>query len=102
MAAISGLQQAQYGRDYKTSDDVRIDYVRLAAAVEGIKSLFGGYSPDDFLRALREARAYDGLSVIHVPVYYGEHELGGLGAFGSWNVGNWCEDVQREHHRIGL
>ena len=102
MAAISGLQQAQYGRDYKTSDDVRIDYVRLAAAVEGIKSLFGGYSPDDFVRALREAHAYDGLSVIHVPVYYGEHELGGLGAFGSWNVGNWCEEVQREHHRIGL
>jgi 3D-(3,5/4)-trihydroxycyclohexane-1,2-dione acylhydrolase (decyclizing) len=21
-------------------------------------------------------------------------KLGGLGAWGQWNVGNWCEDVQ--------
>jgi hypothetical protein len=25
----------------------------------------------------------------------GPDELGGLGAWGQWNVGNWCEDVQR-------
>ena len=29
------------------------------------------------------------------PVYAGDHELAGLGAWGQWNVGNWCEDVQR-------
>jgi len=29
-----------------------------------------------------------------VPVYCGPHELGGLGAWGQWNVGNWCTDVQ--------
>jgi 3D-(3,5/4)-trihydroxycyclohexane-1,2-dione acylhydrolase (decyclizing) len=22
---------------------------------------------------------------------------GGLGAYGSWNVGNWCDDVQRRY-----
>lgn len=38
----------------------------------------------------------EGLSVVHVPVYCGPDELGGLGAWGQWNVGNWCEDVQRE------
>jgi len=21
-----------------------------------------------------------------------------MGAYGSWNVGNWCEDVQRTWH----
>ncbi len=29
-------------------------------------------------------------------------ERGGMGAFGDWNVGPWCERVQAEHHRIGL
>ena len=24
----------------------------------------------------------------------GRMNLAGLGAFGEWNVGNWCEDVQ--------
>jgi 3D-(3,5/4)-trihydroxycyclohexane-1,2-dione acylhydrolase (decyclizing) len=51
---------------------------------------------------LREAHEYESLSLIHVPVYSGDHELGGLGVFGDWNVGNWCERVQAEHHRIGL
>jgi 3D-(3,5/4)-trihydroxycyclohexane-1,2-dione acylhydrolase (decyclizing) len=31
---------------------------------------------------------------VHVPVYCGSDPLGGLGAWGSWNVGNWCGDVQ--------
>jgi len=50
----------------------------------------------------KPAHAYAGLSLIHVPVYWGPHELAGMGAFGDWNVGNWCERVQAEHHRIGL
>ena len=29
-----------------------------------------------------------------MPVYYGPDPLGGLGAFGRWNVGNWVRDVQ--------
>ena len=67
-----------------------------------VKGIFAGFSPESFLRALEEACAHAGLSLVHVPVYAGPHELGGLGVFGSWNVGNWCEEVQREHHRIGL
>jgi 3D-(3,5/4)-trihydroxycyclohexane-1,2-dione acylhydrolase (decyclizing) len=96
MAAISGLQMAQYGHGFRTSDGVAVDYVRLAGAVSGINAIHGGWTADELRNALKAAHAYDGLSVIHVPVYAGEHELAGLGAWGQWNVGNWCEDVQRE------
>ena len=47
--------------------------------------------------ALQEASRHDGMSVVHVPVYAGPAEAGGLGAYGSWNVGNWCDDVQRRY-----
>jgi len=96
MAAISGLQMAQYGHGFRTNDGVAIDYVRLADAVSGINAIHGGWTADELKSALKAAHAHDGLSVIHVPVYAGDHELAGLGAWGQWNVGNWCEDVQRE------
>ena len=32
----------------------------------------------------------------------GEDPLGGLGAFGRWNVGNWVADTQQMRHAIGL
>jgi 3D-(3,5/4)-trihydroxycyclohexane-1,2-dione acylhydrolase (decyclizing) len=102
MGAITGLQMAQYRREYKTNDRVAVDYVALARSVHGVKGIFGGYSPDELLRALEEAYVYQGLSLIHIPVYYGSDELGGLGEYGDWNVGNWCDKVQREHHQIGL
>jgi hypothetical protein len=35
-------------------------------------------------------------------VYAGPDERGGLGAYGDWNVGSWCERVQREKHRLGF
>jgi 3D-(3,5/4)-trihydroxycyclohexane-1,2-dione acylhydrolase (decyclizing) len=95
MAAITGLQEAQYGAGFATNDDVAVDYVRMASAVEGVKGVFGGDSEADLERALAAAHAHHGLSVVHVPVYFGPSELGGLGAWGQWNVGNWCEDVQR-------
>jgi 3D-(3,5/4)-trihydroxycyclohexane-1,2-dione acylhydrolase (decyclizing) len=38
------------------------------------------------------------VSVVHVPVYAGTEADAGLGAYGSWNVGNWCDDVQRRYH----
>ena len=95
MAAISGLQVAQYQKEFRTSDRVAVDYVRLASAVDGVHALHGGWSADELARALESAHAHNGLSVVHVPVYCGPHELGGLGAWGEWNVGNWCEDVQR-------
>ena len=96
MAAITGLQMAQYGAGFRTNDRVAVDYVRLAGAVTGINAIHGGWTADELKSALQAARAHDGLSVIHVPVYAGDHELAGLGAWGQWNVGNWCEDVQRE------
>ena len=96
MAAITGLQLAQYGRDFRTSDSVPVDYVQLASAVKGVRALHGGFSAGELRAALKAAHAHDGLSVVHVPVYAGPDELAGLGAFGQWNVGNWCEAVQQE------
>jgi len=95
MAAITGLQVAQYGAGFRTNDGVAVDYVRLAGSVSGVLAVHGGWTADELKRALKAAYAHDGLSVVHVPVYCGEHELAGLGAWGQWNVGNWCEDVQR-------
>jgi 3D-(3,5/4)-trihydroxycyclohexane-1,2-dione acylhydrolase (decyclizing) len=98
MAAISGLQEAQYGEAFRTHDAVPVDYVRLASAVPGVKALSGGDTPDALWVALTEASRHEGLSLVHVPVYYGPDPLGGLGAYGVWNVGNWCEDVQASYH----
>jgi 3D-(3,5/4)-trihydroxycyclohexane-1,2-dione acylhydrolase (decyclizing) len=98
MAAISGLQEAQYGHDFRTHDTVAVDYLRLASAVPGVKALSGGTSPEELRAALHEASRHPGLSLLHVPVYYGPDPLGGLGAYGVWNVGNWCEDVQARYH----
>jgi len=94
MAAISGLQLAQYSQDFRTNDGVAVDYVQLASAVAGVLALSGGDDADALRAALKSAHAHDGLSVVHVPVYCGPHELGGLGAWGEWNVGNWVADVQ--------
>jgi 3D-(3,5/4)-trihydroxycyclohexane-1,2-dione acylhydrolase (decyclizing) len=96
MAAITGLQIAQYGEGFRTGDRVAVDYVALAGSVTGVKAVNGGWSATELKAALNSARAHDGLSVVHVPVYCGPHELGGLDAWGEWNVGNWCEDVQRK------
>ncbi|MGE0628362.1 MAG: thiamine pyrophosphate-dependent enzyme [Hyphomicrobiaceae bacterium] len=96
MAAITGLQRAQYGAGFATSDSVAVDYVRLAGAVSGVNALSAGFTADSLKEALVAAHDYGGLSVVHVPVYSGDNELAGLGAWGQWNVGNWCEDVQRE------
>ncbi len=94
MAAITGLQLAQYNAEFRTNDRVAVDYVQLANSVSGVRAAFGGYTPESLRAALKAAHTHDGLSVVHVPVYCGSNELGGLGAWGEWNVGNWCEDVQ--------
>ena len=94
MAAITGLQLAQYQTEFKTNDQVAVDYVQLASAVSGVLAVSGGNSVDALRAALKAAKSHDGLSVVHVPVYSGPDERGGLGAWGQWNVGNWCEDVQ--------
>jgi len=97
MAAISSLQHAQYGVDFRTSDGVAVDYVAMAQAVRGVKAVWGGHTARSLQQALRQAHAHQGLSVVHVPVYAGSDERGGLGAYGAWNVGNWCEEVQRRY-----
>jgi 3D-(3,5/4)-trihydroxycyclohexane-1,2-dione acylhydrolase (decyclizing) len=102
MAAISGLQMAQYRAAFRTSDSVAVDYVQLASAVHGVKAVWGGATADELRRALDVARAHDGLSLVHVPVYAGEDPLGGMGAYGSWNVGNWVDDVQARYIRQNI
>jgi len=98
MAAISGLQLAQYSNDFRTNDGVAVDYVRLASAISGVKAIDGSGDTTALKEALQQARSHKGLSVVHVPVYSGEDERGGMGAYGSWNVGNWCDDVQERWH----
>ena len=102
MAAISGLQAAQYGADYATNDRVAVDYIAWAGAIKGVAAFDGGTDIKTLVSALDKARSHKGLSLIHVPVYYGPNPLGGLGAFGRWNVGNWCHDTQVLRHDIGL
>ena len=97
MAAITGLQHAQYGEEFRTNDQVAVDYVQLASSVAGVKAVFAGYDQDELRKALDEAGKYDGLSLVHVPVYAGTDEIGGMGAYGSWNVGNWVDDVQARY-----
>jgi len=94
MAAISGLQLAQYSQDFRTNDQVAVDYRALAGAVSGVLAVSGGDNADSLRAALKSAHAHAGLSVVHVPVYCGPDERGSLGAWGEWNVGNWVEDVQ--------
>ena len=102
MAAISGLQMAQYNNEFATSDSVEVDYLAWAASVKGVLALPGGSSREELTAALDKAYAHDGLSLIHVPVYYGADPLGGMGVYGRWNVGNWCADTQSLRHNIGL
>jgi len=102
MAAISGLQEAQYGEDFATKDSVEVDYVAWGKSIKGVNALHAGTSKESLLAALNQAKSYPGLSLIHIPVYYGSDELGGLGVFGRWNVGNWSEATQALRHEIGL
>lgn len=97
MAAITALQVNQYQADYRTSDSVMVDYVAMANSVQGVCGFFGGHNTDTLSEALQKAHAYDGLSLVHIPVYFGEKTEGGMGAYGDWNVGNWVDSVQRQY-----
>jgi 3D-(3,5/4)-trihydroxycyclohexane-1,2-dione acylhydrolase (decyclizing) len=70
--------------------------------VPGLLALDGGRTPASLQAALRKAGKHHGLSLVHVPVYYGPDPLGGMGVYGRWNVGNWSEKVQALRHEIGL
>ena len=102
MGAITSLQHSQYEVEYKTDDTVAVDYVQMAEAVEGVKGFYGGETLEELEQALEQAYEYGGLSLVHIPVHYGKEELSGLGSFGDWNVGNWCERVQKLKHTIGF
>lgn len=102
MAAISGLQNDQYQRDFATASRLQVDYLAWARAIPGVKALDGGTSTAQLIAALNAARRHEGLSLIHVPVYYGADAMGGMGVYGRWNVGNWCDRVQALRHEIGL
>jgi 3D-(3,5/4)-trihydroxycyclohexane-1,2-dione acylhydrolase (decyclizing) len=102
MAAITGLQEAQYGYGFATWNSIKVDYLAWAKAVPGVLALDGGDSLESLKGALDLAAAHPGLSLIHVPIYYGSDPMGGMGVYGRWNVGNWCEEVQHLRHQIGL
>lgn len=97
MAAITSLQYAQYGVEFRTNDSVAVDYVQLAGAVSGVKAIFGGTTREELEAALAEAYAHDGLSLVHIPVYAGREAIAEMGAYGNWNVGNWVDDVQARY-----
>ena len=95
MAAISSLQEAQYGVNWRTNDGVAVDYLATGQArCAGVAAFDGGTSPAALTKALTAAHAHPGLSLVHVPVYFGPDPAGGMGAYGQWNVGNWCAAVQ--------
>lgn len=100
--AISSLQRTQYGVDYATSDQVGVDYQAWAAAVTGVQALHGGYTLADLEEALDTAHGYSGLTLIHLPIYFGDDPLGGLGSFGRWNVGNSIEDTEARRHEMEI
>ena len=98
MGAISGLQSAQFGNIYATNDAVAVDYVALDKVIPGLSTHFGGHTREELLDALKAAHAYDGLSLVHVPVFWdAESDVSNLGSYGSWNVGNWCADSESEY-----
>jgi 3D-(3,5/4)-trihydroxycyclohexane-1,2-dione acylhydrolase (decyclizing) len=102
MGAISGLQEAQYGAGFATWNTHKVDYLAWAHSIPGILALDGGCTPETLSAALKQAGEHTGLSLIHLPVYYGPDPLGGMGVYGRWNVGNWCDEVQSLRHEIGL
>jgi 3D-(3,5/4)-trihydroxycyclohexane-1,2-dione acylhydrolase (decyclizing) len=102
MGAITGLQQDQYGSEFATTNKLQIDYLAWGSSIPGVLTLDGGRSPQSLKAALEQAGRHKGLSLVHVPVYQGPDELGGMGVFGRWNVGNWCEETQALRHAIGL
>jgi 3D-(3,5/4)-trihydroxycyclohexane-1,2-dione acylhydrolase (decyclizing) len=95
MAAISSLQTAQYGVEFETADGVVVDYVAWAKGVRGVNGIGPIWTSEELQVALNDAYSFAGLTLIHVPVYFGSDPRGSLGAFGRWNVGPWVGETQK-------
>jgi hypothetical protein len=75
---------------------------RQARSVPGLLALEGGRDSAALRAALTQVGEHDDLSIIDVPVYSGPDELGGMGVYGRWNVGNGCDETQAMRHEIGM
>ncbi|MBI4732208.1 MAG: thiamine pyrophosphate-binding protein [Chloroflexi bacterium] len=102
MGAITGLQNDQYGTGFATWNTIHVDYLAWGRAVPGLLALEGGRTQEALETALEQAGKHLGLALVHVPVYFGPDPLGGMGVYGRWNVGAWCDAVQALRHEIGL
>jgi 3D-(3,5/4)-trihydroxycyclohexane-1,2-dione acylhydrolase (decyclizing) len=69
----------------------------MAGSVTGVKAVHAGFTKVSLEAALREAFEHNGLSLVHIPVYSGRDPIAGMGAYGSWNVGNWVDNVQASY-----
>ena len=102
MGAITGLQNDQYGTGFATWNTLKVDYLAWGRSVPGVLAVDGGRTPESLRAALDRAGKHAGLALVHVPVYFGPDPLGGMGVWGRWNVGPWCESTQALRHEIGL
>ena len=97
MRSISSLQIGQYGNQFRTSDSVAIDYQHLCKAVQGVHFIDGGDNSKSLRNALDTAYKTPGLSLVHVKVMWNAAGDSSTGAFGKWNIGNACDEVQAEY-----
>ena len=102
MGAITGLQEAQYGTCFATWNTCKVDYQAWGQSIPGLLALDGGNTPETLQAALEQAGKHAGLSLIHVPVYYGSDPLGGMGVYGRWNVAIGAMKCRSLRHEIGL
>jgi 3D-(3,5/4)-trihydroxycyclohexane-1,2-dione acylhydrolase (decyclizing) len=102
MGAITGLQNDQYGTGFATGNTLKVDYLAWGRSVPGVLAVDGGRTTESLRAALDKAGKHAGLALVHVPVYFGPDPLGGMGVWGRWNVGPWCESTQALRHEIGL
>lgn len=60
-----------------------------------MKGVFGGTTVAELEHALKTAFAHEGLSLVHVPVFWSEDERAGMGSYGRWNAGPRVEKVEK-------
>ena len=67
-----------------------------------MRALHGGETRAALAAALNEAHAHAGCPWCTFQSITVPNPLGGMGAYGSWNVGNWVTDVQQRYHSLGV